>query len=153
MSITVAVVVSRFNPEITEGLLEGARHALEQAGVPDSDVTVVRVPGAFELPVTAMRLAETGAFDAVLCLGCLIKGDTMHFEYIAEATARGIMDVSLATGVPTAFGVLTTMTEEQAVRRARQGPENKGYEAAQAAIEMAVLFQGLSGADGQDVSS
>ena len=136
MIVRIAVIVSRFNEAITDGLLVGARQALAEASVNDGDVRVVRVPGAFELPVTAMRLAGSGEFDAVVALGCLIKGDTMHFEYIAEATSRGLMDVSLATGVPVAFGVLTTLTEEQAVLRSVAGPENKGFEAARAAIEM-----------------
>ena len=136
-----AIVVSRFNEEITSGLLAGAREALAEADVPEDDVFVVPVPGAFEIPVTAMRLAETGDFDAVICLGCLIKGDTMHFEYIASATSHGLMDVSTATGVPVAFGVLTTMTDEQAQARSAPGAENKGREAALAAIEMARLFR------------
>jgi 6,7-dimethyl-8-ribityllumazine synthase len=136
-----AIVISRFNEEITSGLLDGAHAALAEASVPDEDVFVVSVPGAFEIPVTAKRLAQTGDFDAVICLGCLIKGDTMHFEYIASATAHGLMDVSTATGVPIAFGVLTTLTDEQAHARSAPGPENKGREAALAAIEMAVLFR------------
>ena len=136
-----AIIVARFNEEITSGLLAGARAALADASVRDEDVFVVHVPGAFEIPVAAMRLAETGDFDAVICLGCLIKGDTMHFEYIASATSHGIMEVSTTTGVPVAFGVLTTMTDEQAEIRSAPGPDNKGREAAQAAIEMAVLFR------------
>ena len=140
-----AVVVSRFNPEITDGLLAGARDALAQAGVRDDDVTLVRVPGAFELPVAAQRLAESGRFDAVICLGCLIKGDTMHFEYIADAATRGISDVGLATGVPIAFGVLTTLTDEQAEVRARPGDGNTGREAALAAVEMATLLRAIDG--------
>ena len=136
-----AIIVARFNEEITSGLLAGARAALADASVRDEDVFVVHVPGAFEIPVAAMRLAETGDFDAVICLGCLIKGDTMHFEYIASATSHGIMEVSTTTGVPVAFGVLTTMTDEQAEVRSAPGPDNKGREAALAAIEMAVLFR------------
>ena len=138
-----AIVVSRFNPEITDGLLTGAREALTEADVSDDDVAVVRVPGAFELPLTAQRLAESGRFDAVVCLGCLIKGDTMHFEYIAEAATRGIVDVNLATGVPVTFGVLTTLTDEQAEVRSRPGSGNKGREAAQAAVEMATLLRAI----------
>ena len=138
-----AIVVSRFNEEITAGLLSGARSALAAAAVHDDDVTLVYVPGAFEIPVAALRLARTGEFDAVICLGCLIKGDTMHFEYIAEAASQGIMTVSTTTGVPVAFGVLTTMTEEQAVIRSEPGEGNKGHEAALAAIEMATLFKRL----------
>ena len=140
-----AIVVSRFNSEITDGLLAGARDVLAQAGVRDDDVTLVRVPGAFELPVAAQRLAESGRVDAVICLGCLIKGDTMHFEYIADAATRGISEVGLATGVPVAFGVLTTLTDEQAEVRARPGDGNKGREAALAAVEMATLLRTIDG--------
>ena len=140
-----AIVVSRFNPEITDGLLAGARDALTQADVRDDDVTLVRVPGAFELPIAAQRLAESGRFDAVICLGCLIKGDTMHFEYIADAATRGISEVGLETGVPVTFGVLTTLTDEQAELRARPGDGNKGREAALAAVEMSTLLRAIDG--------
>jgi 6,7-dimethyl-8-ribityllumazine synthase len=140
-----AIVVSRFNPEITDGLLAGAREALAAAEVRDEDLTLVRVPGAFELPVAAQRLAESGRFDAVICLGCLIKGDTMHFEYIADAATRGIAEIGLATGVPVTFGVLTTLTDEQAQIRARPGADNKGREAAAAAVEMATLLRAIDG--------
>jgi 6,7-dimethyl-8-ribityllumazine synthase len=136
-----ALVVSRFNHEITEGLLTGARAALESAQVRADDMTVVRVPGAFEIPSTARRLADTGRFDAVICLGCVIKGETMHFEYIASAVSQGIMDVGTATGIPVTFGVLTTLTDEQAAVRAAAGAENKGREAALAAVEMATLWR------------
>jgi 6,7-dimethyl-8-ribityllumazine synthase len=138
-----AIVVSRFNDEITGGLLAGARETLAEAGVSAADVTTVEVPGAFEIPLTARRLAESKRFHAVICLGCLIKGDTMHFEYIASAASQGIMDAGLATGVPIAFGVLTTMTDEQAEIRAAAGAGNKGREAALAAIEMATLFAAI----------
>ena len=137
------IVVSRFNPEVTEGLLRGARAALAEAGVADSDISVVRVPGAFEIPLAAMKLAQGKRIDAVITLGCLIKGDTMHFEYIASAASQGIMDVTIATGVPVAFGVLTTLTDEQAAARAADTPDNKGREAALAAIEMATLLRRL----------
>ena len=136
-----AIVVSSFNQEITSGLLAGARAALADAQIVESDVTVVHVPGAFEIPVAALRLANTGRYDAVITLGCLIKGDTMHFEYIAAAASQGIMEVSTATGIPVAFGVLTALTDEQAEARSAAGPDNKGREAAQAAIEMATLFR------------
>jgi 6,7-dimethyl-8-ribityllumazine synthase len=138
-----AIVVSRFNDEITSGLLAGARATLAEAGVSAADVTTVEVPGAFEIPLTAKRLAESKRFHAVICLGCLIKGDTMHFEYIASAASQGIMDAGLSTGVPIAFGVLTTLTDEQAEIRATAGAGNKGREAALAAIEMATLFAAL----------
>jgi 6,7-dimethyl-8-ribityllumazine synthase len=138
-----AIIVSRFNEEITEGLLQGARAALEAAHVRSEDITLVRVPGAFEIPVTVRRLADTGRFDAIVCLGCVIKGDTMHFEYIAESVAHGLAQVALQSGVPIALGVLTTLTEAQAVERAAPGPANKGAEAARAAMEMASLFRQL----------
>jgi 6,7-dimethyl-8-ribityllumazine synthase len=143
-----AIVVSRFNEEITEGLLQGARELLAEASVPDENVTVIHVPGAFEIPITAQRLGESGEYDAIVCLGCLIKGDTMHFEYIAEAASHGIAQAAAATGVPMAFGVLTTLTEEQAVARSTTGPHNKGREAAAAAVEMAKLFRKLDEAIG-----
>ena len=138
-----AIVVSRFNEEITEGLLQGARERLAEASVPDDSVTIIHVPGAFEIPIAAQRLGESGEYDAIVCLGCLIKGDTMHFEFIAEAASHGIMQAASATGVPMAFGVLTTLTEAQAVERSRSGPGNKGREAAAAALEMAALFRKL----------
>jgi 6,7-dimethyl-8-ribityllumazine synthase len=138
-----AIVVSRFNEEITEGLLRGAREVFSEASVRDEDLTIVRVPGAFEIPIAAQRLAESGDYDAIVCLGCLIKGDTMHFEYIAEAASHGIVQAAAATGIPMAFGVLTTMTEEQAVERSGTGAGNKGREAAAAAMEMATLFRRL----------
>jgi 6,7-dimethyl-8-ribityllumazine synthase len=138
-----AIVVSRFNEEITDGLLTGARQALADAAVRDEDVTIIRVPGAFEIPVAALEAGVSGRFDAVICIGCLIKGDTMHFEFIAGATCHGIADAAASTGVPMALGVLTTLTEEQAQARAAEGPGNKGREAAQAAVEMATLFRRL----------
>ena len=101
------------------------------------------MPGAFEIPVAALRAAKTGQFDAVICIGCLIKGETMHFEYIAGAACQAIADAAAATGVPMALGVLTTLTEEQAQERAADGPANKGREAALAAVEMATLFRQL----------
>ena len=140
-----AIIVSRFNEEITSGLLKGARGALAEASVRDEDVTVIHVPGAFEIPVTARRVADQGTVDAVIGLGCLIKGDTMHFEYIAAAASQGMMDVSTSTGIPVAFGVLTAMTDRQAEERSADGPGNKGREAALAAVEMATLFRLLGG--------
>jgi 6,7-dimethyl-8-ribityllumazine synthase len=142
-ALRFAIVVSRFNEEITSGLLAGARAALADAGVADDDVAVIHVPGAFEIPVVARGLAASGRFNGVICLGCLIKGDTMHFEYIAAAAAQGIMDAGLATGIPVTFGVLTTLTEEQAAERAAPGPGNKGREAAQAALDMTQVLTDL----------
>ena len=138
-----AIVVSRFNEEITERLLSGARLALNQAAVRDEDVTVMRVPGAFEIPLAAIKAAESGRFDAVIGIGCLIKGETMHFEYIASAATLGLANAAAQTGVPMALGILTALTEEQAVERAADGPGNKGAEAARAAVEMATLFRRL----------
>jgi len=138
-----AIVVSRFNEEISEGLLRGAREYFAEASIPEEAVTVFHVPGAFEIPITAQRLGESGEYDAIVCLGCLIKGDTMHFEYIAESASHGIQQAAAATGVPMAFGVLTTLTEEQAVERSGPGAGNKGREAAAAAVDMAQLFRTL----------
>ena len=135
--------MSRFNEEVTSGLLTGARQALAAASVADDEIDVIHVPGAFEIPLAAQRAAETGRFDAIICLGCLIKGETMHFEYIAWAASRGIVDAASTTGVPMAFGVLTTLTDEQAIARAGEGPSNKGWEAAMAAVEMATLLKQL----------
>lgn len=138
-----AIVVSRFNEDITSGLLSGARAALAEAAVSDDAVTIVHVPGAFDIPVAALKAARTGQFDAVICIGCVIKGETMHFEYIAAAACHGITEAAAITGVPMALGVLTTLTEEQAHERAAEGPGNKGREAALAAVEMATLFRRL----------
>jgi 6,7-dimethyl-8-ribityllumazine synthase len=138
-----ALVVSTFNKDITDGLLRGARAALTEAGVDSADITVVRVPGAFEIPFAARRLAQSGRYDALVCLGCLIKGETMHFEYIASAVSHGIMAVSADTGIPVTFGVLTTLTEEQAAARAAEGRDNKGREAALSAVEMITLVEAI----------
>ncbi len=136
-----AIVVSHFHDDVSAGLLRGARQALAAAQVRDADVTVLHVPGAFEIPVAALRAAKTGNYDAVICLGCLIKGETMHFEYIAAAACNGIAEAAVATGVPMALGVLTALTEEQARERAADGVGNKGREAALAAVGMATLFR------------
>jgi 6,7-dimethyl-8-ribityllumazine synthase len=139
----IAIVVSRFNDFVTDRLLEGAQHLLREQGVDDVDVEVLRVPGAFEIPIAAQRLAETGRVAAVVCLGCLIKGATPHFEYISSACAHGITAAAAATGVPMAFGVLTTNSAEEALERAGPDEGNKGREAAAAALEMARLFATL----------
>ena len=139
-----AVVVARFNDFVTDRLREGAEAALADAGA--EHVDVMWVPGAFEIPMAAQRAAETGRYDAIVCLGCLIRGETPHFEYISSAVAHGITNVSADTGVPMAFGVLTTNTAEQALERAVAGPSNKGREAAMAAVEMAALFGRLDAA-------
>ena len=147
-----AVVVSRFNETITGALREGARAALSEAGAAPADVEDFKVPGAFELPQAARLAAETGRFDAVICLGCVIRGETPHFEYISSAVAHGIMEAAGETGVPIAFGVLTTETEAQARERAKPGRDNKGWEAAAAGIEMAVLFRQLGRAPARTTS-
>ena len=136
-----AVIVSRFNEAITGRLGEGARAALTEAGASAEQIETFTVPGAFELPQAARGAAETGRFDAVVCLGCVIRGETPHFEYISAAVAHGLMAAAGETGVPMAFGVLTTDTWEQAEARAGGGRDNKGFEAAAAALEMAALFR------------
>ena len=138
-----AVIVSRFNEPITGALSEAAKQALSEAGAAPADVEEMHVPGAFELPQAARCAAETGRFDAIICLGCVIRGETPHFEYISSAVAHGIMDAAGDTGIPIAFGVLTTDTEAQALERAGSGRDNKGREAAVAGIDMAVLFRKL----------
>ena len=139
----VALVVSRFNDFITERLLEGAEQFLRAEGISAHDLEVLRVPGAFEIPIAAQRIAETGRVAAVVCLGCLIKGATPHFDFISSACAHGITAAAAATGVPMAFGVLTTNSVEEAMERAGEGDANKGREAAQAALEMARLFESI----------
>lgn len=142
-----AIVVSRFNVGITERLQNGATSALAAAGAAAGDVEIHAVPGAFEIPQAARAAAETGRIDAVICLGCVVRGATAHFEYISASVAHGIQQAAGDTGVPMAFGVLTTDTWEQAEERAVDGRENKGWEAAAAAIEMAVLFRQLRAAE------
>lgn len=138
-----AVVVSRFNESITTSLRDGALAALLEAGAAGADVEELQVPGAFELPQAARAAAESGRFDAVICLGCVIRGETPHFEYISSAAAHGVMAAAGETGVPMAFGVLTTDTEAQARERSGPGADNKGRESAAAAVEMAALFRRL----------
>ncbi|MBI1827572.1 MAG: 6,7-dimethyl-8-ribityllumazine synthase [Planctomycetes bacterium] len=138
-----AVVVSRVNDFITGKLLAGAVDALKRHGCQEDDITCVHVPGAFELPLVAKKLAESGGFDAIICLGCVIRGQTPHFEYIAGEAARGIGQVAMNTGVPTTFGVITADTLEQAIERAGAKQGNKGADAALSAIELADLFRKL----------
>jgi 6,7-dimethyl-8-ribityllumazine synthase len=136
-----AVVVSRFNPEVTGALKAAADTLLSQAGA--DAVEAFDVPGAYELPQAARCLAETARYDAVVCLGCVIRGETPHFDYISSAVAHGIMEAAGDTGVPMAFGVLTTDDDAQARARAGEGDDNKGREAALAALEMAILYRKL----------
>jgi 6,7-dimethyl-8-ribityllumazine synthase len=142
-----ALIVSRFNESVTNRLRDAARSALAEAGAAEHDIEVIPVPGAFELPQAARCAAETGRFDAIVCLGCLIRGETPHFEYISSAVAHGLMEAAGETGVPMAFGVLTTDSWEQAEARAGSGRDNKGFEAAAAALEMAALFRRLRWSD------
>jgi 6,7-dimethyl-8-ribityllumazine synthase len=139
-----AVVVAKYNDFITDRLQKGALAALAHFGVREDDVTIVRVPGAFEIPMAARLAADTHDFDGIVCLGCLIRGATPHFEYISSAVAHGLTAASGSTGIPMAFGVLTTNSAEEALERAVDGPANKGWEAAAATIEMALIAADLS---------
>jgi 6,7-dimethyl-8-ribityllumazine synthase len=136
-SFRFAIVVSRYHDFVTDRLQDAAIGTLSAAGVDDAAITIVRVPGAFEIPIAAQCAAESGQYDAIVCLGCLVKGETPHFDFIASAVSHGLTAAAAATGVPMAFGVLTTNSLEEALARAGEGPGNKGREAASAAIEMA----------------
>lgn len=138
-----AIIVSRFNDFITGKLLDGAVDALLRHGAKDEDIDVVKVPGAFEIPLAAKKVAAKGSYDAVICLGTVIRGATPHFDYVAAEVSKGVASASLDTGVPIAFGVLTTDTIEQAVERAGTKSGNKGFDAAVTAIEMAQVFKKL----------
>ena len=139
-----AIVAARFNEAITERLVDGARRALAHGGVSEHDVDLRWVPGSFELPQAASHLAATGEYAAIICVGCVIRGETPHFEYVAREAAAGISRVALSTGVPTMFGVITALTEEQAWARAGGAVANRGQEAAEAALEMAGFVAGLA---------
>jgi 6,7-dimethyl-8-ribityllumazine synthase len=139
----VAVVASRFNEFVVSGLVKGAVGAWVKHGGSEDDLLIARVPGAFELPVVARQLARSGDFKAIVALGCVIRGDTAHFEYVAGECARGLQNVSLETGIPISFGVLTTETVEQALERAAPGGSNKGGEAMDVALEMVDLLAKL----------
>ena len=133
------IIVSRFNDFITGRLLEGAVDALTRSGAEDADISVIKVPGAFEIPMAAKKLAEQEQYDAVICLGAVIRGSTTHYDYVCAEVSKGIAAVSLEAGMPVIFGILTTETIEQAIERAGTKAGNKGFDAAQAAIEMANL--------------
>ena len=135
------IVVSRFNSFISERLLEGAMDALRRSGAEEEDCSVVRVPGAFEIPLAAKKMVKTGRFDAIICLGCVIRGATPHYAYIASEVTKGIASLSLESEIPIAFGVLTTETIEQAIERAGTKVGNKGFDAAMSAIEMVNLLK------------
>ncbi len=141
--LKVAIVAARFNELIVERLVEGACNALKSHGIDGDAVTVVRCPGAFEIPQVARRLVDGGRYDAVVCLGCVIRGATAHFDYVAGHAAYGIAEVAMGTRVPVAFGVLTTNTLEQAIDRAGAKGGNKGFDAAMTAVEMANLLRAL----------
>jgi len=138
-----AIVVSRFNSFITERLISGALDALHRSGASDDNIELVRVPGSWEMPVTVSALLEQERHDALICLGAVIRGETPHFDYVAGEAAKGLAQASLASGVPVAFGVLTTNTLDQAIDRAGAKGGNKGFEAAMTAIEMANLLREL----------
>jgi len=146
-----AIIVARWNGELTAKLARGALGALSKAGANKDEIEIFNVPGAFELPVAAMKAAETGTFDAVICLGVVIRGETPHFDYVAGQAAAGIMQASMDTGIPVMFGVVTANTVEQAQARCGGDVGNKGYEAAVSAIEMANLLREMEAFDqGED---
>jgi 6,7-dimethyl-8-ribityllumazine synthase len=138
------IIVSRFNSFISERLLEGALDALLRHGADDKSIHVARVPGAFEIPLASKKMVKSGKYDAIICLGAVIRGSTPHFDYVAAEVSKGVASVSLESGVPIAFGVLTTDTIEQAVERAGTKAGNKGFEAAVTAIETVNLFKTLT---------
>jgi 6,7-dimethyl-8-ribityllumazine synthase len=142
-ALSIAIAVARFNTLVTERLLSGALEALSECGVPEARTVVMWVPGSFELPFIAQRLAESGKYDAVICLGCVIQGETDHNMYINQQAARGIAEVGLRTGVPAIFGVITPNDLDQALARAAEGSANKGYEVTLSAIAMANLNRRL----------
>jgi len=139
--IKVGIIVGRFNSFIGERLLEGALDALIRHGADDSQITVARVPGAFEIPLAAQKMAQSGKYHALICLGAVIRGSTPHFDYVAAEVTKGIAHVTLGSGVPVAFGVLTTDTIEQAIERAGTKSGNKGFDAAMTIIETVNLFR------------
>ena len=143
-ALRIALVVSEYHNAVTDGLRDGAMAVLREAGAPDDEVTVLHVPGAFEVPLVARLAAETHRFDVIICLGCIVRGETPHFEYLASVVAHGIAGASQDTGVPMTFGVLTTNTYEEAVARAGDGPQNKGREAAKSAVQLVHVVRGLT---------
>jgi len=136
-----AIIQSRFNEEICDGLLSGALNCLKESGYNENNIPVIKVPGAFEIPLVAEKLASQNKYDAIICLGAVIKGETAHFEYVSKAVTDGILQVGLKYGVPVIFGVLTTYDESQAKERSVERENNKGWEAAITAIEMASLMK------------
>ncbi len=143
--LRVAVLAARFHAEITDRLVQGALDALREHGAADEDVHVIRVPGAWELPQTAARAVEANRFDAIVALGCVIRGETPHFDFVCEEATLGLGAVARASNIPVLFGVLTTDDATQARARAGEGKDNKGYEAALAALEMIAVYRALEG--------
>ena len=141
--LRVGLLVSRFNSFISDRLVEGAIDALLRHGAEKKDINLVRVPGAYEIPPAAKQMAESGRYDAIVCLGAVIRGATPHFDYVSAEVSKGVASVSLESGVPVAFGVLTTDTIEQAIERAGSKAGNKGFDAAMSAVEMANLYKAL----------
>lgn len=141
--LKIGIVSTRWNDFMGQRMLEGAKDALVRHGVNDDDITIAMVPGCYEIPLAAKKMAESGKYDALVCLGVLIRGGTIHFELIAGEASKGIGNTSWQTGIPTAFGVITTETMEQAIERAGSKAGNKGAEAALAAVEMANLLKAL----------
>jgi len=148
--LRIGIVVARFNEFVTSKLMEGALDALVRHEVDPDAIDVLWVPGSFEIPLAAKRMADSGRYDAVVCLGAVIRGATPHFDYVAAEVAKGVANVSLATGVPVIFGVLTTDTIEQAIERAGTKAGNKGFDAAVTAIEMANALRQLDAVAGRD---
>ncbi len=144
VDLKVAIVVSQFNSSITEQLLQGALDVLRRIGITEETIRVIRVPGSFEIPLAAQRLAQRGKFDAIVCLGCVIRGETPHFDDICQQVSRGIGEVGLKSDLPVTFGVITADTLEQAVNRSGPKDGNKGAEAALSAVEMASLMKRLT---------
>ncbi len=149
--LRLGIVVSQFNSFITDRLLAGALDALERTGAGKEQIEIIRVPGSFEIPLAAKKLAGTGRFDSIICIGCILRGETSHYDYVCSETARGIQLAQLDTGVPMAFCVLTCDTLEQAIDRAGLKGGNKGYEAGLAAVEMACLLRKLHRAPAKSV--
>lgn len=150
--LRIGVAASQFNNFITDRLLAGALDALQQAGATEEQIQIVRVPGSFELPIVAKKLAASGRFDSIICIGCVLRGETSHYDVVVSETARGIQLAQLDTGVPLIFCVLTCDTLEQAIDRAGLKSGNKGYEAGLAAIEMALLVRKIAGKSGSATS-
>ena len=142
------IVVARFNTFITERLLDGTLDGLVRLGAVEEDITIAWTPGAFEIPLVAKRMAERKSFDAVICLGAVIRGSTPHFDYVSAEVSKGIASVSLAAGIPIVFGILTTDSIEQAIERAGTKMGNKGFDAAHAAVELVSLYKELGELDG-----